>query len=308
MNRTLGEIPFIAELPSSQFQVRTDLDKRVVYCEASVDDGTPDYQNETIALTALWDSRDYFLQRGIIDIAHWASLADPEHKLPRLEYIIGQPTGVKKRNKSIFVKSEIFNPTTTPPEGSSGEWAEKFWHSLAHQNPPMKWYPSVFGHILDATIQQNEDGTMSRRITKLRWSALAFHYQVQHPSVSAVSLNPMGGFEREDTLAKSIQNVTSYGGLHFQNLGQLAKAMTGIATVGNMSTDPTTRTGIAALTSESTDEDEDLVKAAINNFAAACAHNIKAGKLERTPKAIKAHLKGKLSKDHIDRVCGILCN
>lgn len=248
MVHALPDTPLLIDLPPNAFEVRDIGGKRMVYAVASIDDGIPDYQNELIAIDALWDSKDYFLDRGIIDIGHWACLPNPVTGRPDLDYIIGSPAGARKDKykgkPAIFVKAEIFNPHTTPPEGSSGERAERFWHSIALQNPPQKWYPSVYGSILGAEIIQNKDGTLSRRITGVRWSGLAFHTQVQHKNVPAVSLEPMGPFQGEgDTMAKAVQMVHSIGGLSM-SLGTLAKAMTAGIPVVEPLTQPSIDTDI----------------------------------------------------------------
>ncbi|WP_157202983.1 hypothetical protein [Calidithermus chliarophilus] len=176
--------------------------QRLVYFETSRE-GVTDREGEDIAADALWDSRELFLRQGNLDLNHWSWLGNPPGSGMRPEYVIGQPLDVAREGGSIFVLGEIAQKAPPPPAeavpgmpaGSS--WADWFWHTVSVQNPPMRWFPSVFGNIAPhATVEVELRDGRSVRLIKgpLEWFSVGFAQRAQHPELPAVSTTPLGAF------------------------------------------------------------------------------------------------------------------
>jgi len=218
--------------------------RRLVYFEASRD-GVVDREGDIVAADALWGSRKLFLEQGNLDLNHWSWLGNPIGTGARPEYVIGLPLEVKRQGRSIFVKGEIFSNKTPPPPGSSGDWANWFWHSITQMDPPQRWYPSVFGQI-KAAKRVTVKGREVRRITQVEWFSVGFAQRAQHPELPPVSTEPIG------PLAKAVQLEPAEGeraGVTVMDLGTFAKALT----VGVPVTDSAAKEGVQALTPESLD-------------------------------------------------------
>jgi hypothetical protein len=247
--------------------------RRIVYFEASRDDGSEDREGESVAVEGLWKSRDLFLSQGDLDIAHWGHLPSPLTGMPQPEYRIGLPDTVKREGDGIFVRGEIFSSRTPAPADSSGIWADRWWHSVTGLTPPDRWFPSVYGDIHPGGLEVSEDkrGVVRRRIVSVDWFSVGFARRAMHANLPAVSLSPMGGLEAMtdvggDLLMAKADNravqlaAQRVGALHL-GWRQLAKAMTvglpmskAMAEVGMPQTDHANLSGVQALRGESLDE------------------------------------------------------
>lgn len=238
-----GSIPLIVSLPGVAKAQQMD-GRRFVYFEATRE-GVIDREGEEVAADALWRSRDLFLQQGNLDINHFSWLGNPYGTGARPEYVIGLPLEVARRGPSIYVKGEIFSNRTPPPPGSNGEWAEWFWHSLTAMDPPMRWFPSVFGQIRPGGVQVvTKGGRTYRRITDVEWFSVGFAQRAQHPELPPVSLEPMGPLAKAAAYPQG--EVRRLGGW-LLGWGAFAKALS----VGLPVTDSALKRGVQALARES---------------------------------------------------------
>lgn len=242
--------PIIVRLPIMA-KADTDHHRRMIYCEASIDD-VVDRENEIVALEALWRSRDVFLgPQGNLDIAHWSWLPNPSTGRPDPGYIIGKPVDVAKSGSKLLVAGEISRNLTPPPVGAPGFSADAFWHSIYGQDPPVNWFPSVYGFIKKVEMLKR-DGVEVRRILECEWVSLGFWQRVQHPSLGPVQLNPYKEFAKADQAHVRV-NARQNGALTM-TLGTFAKACgEGLTTTATSSyeTNPEEMAGGTALRSES---------------------------------------------------------
>lgn len=233
-------LPYAAE-------VQPAVSRRYIYFEASRD-GEIDRENEEVAADALWKSRELLLAQGDFDINHFAHLGNPYGTDARPEYVVGMPTDVRRKGKSIFCKGEIFSSRTPPPPDSNGEWAEKFWHSIDSLDPAMRWFPSVFGKIKNAEwLERN--GQMYRRLTELEWTSVGFALRVQHGGLGAIQKEPLPIFAKAADLTTDTHQKA---GVQVLSWGTFAKAVSeGITTAAPVTTDSAALSGFRALVPES---------------------------------------------------------
>ncbi len=162
--------------------------RRYVYCEAGNESW--DQQNERIMKSALLGSRELFLRQGNIDIDHMTVLGYAL-KIPNPHsYEIGLPLEVREGPSGVFVKGEIYRGNAR---------ADEWWHSVTKQEPPMRWFPSVYGHAApDGKRDVFDPSSQSHRtvITKALWKGLAFAKTPQNLSVPGVSVQPFGAFAK----------------------------------------------------------------------------------------------------------------
>ena len=235
-------IPLVVDLPVLAKASQMD-GRRYVYFEASRE-GVIDREGEEVAVDALWRSKDLFLDQGNLDINHFSWLGNPYGTGARPEYVIGLPVGVARKGPSIFVKGEIFSSRTPPPPGSNGEWADWFWHSLTELDPPMRWFPSVFGQIKPGGVELvKRGGKTYRRITDVEWFSVGFAQRAQHPALPPVSLEPMGPLAK--AAAYPHGEVARVGGVRL-SWRAFAKALS----VGVPVTDAPLERGVQALAPE----------------------------------------------------------
>jgi len=171
--------------------------RRMLYLEAS--DESTDHQREKVLQSALAESRDYFLRHGNIDISHY-TLIGLKHGIPNhLDYEIGKPTEVSfttdGKNKT-FVKAELYQDANGGSSAQSRN-AGMVWDSLTKQKPPMSWFPSVGGGILEK--EPGVDPDTKERITlvrRVRWCNIGLDRMPVNKSVPEVSLTPIGVFAK----------------------------------------------------------------------------------------------------------------
>lgn len=200
--------------------------QRIVYCVAS--DESLDAQNEIVMQKALADSMEYMLARGNFDIDHITMVGAKRGIPDYLTYEIGRPTDIRFRGDETLVKGIIYSG-----EGVAAEKANQFWSSLTELNPPARWFPSVGGVPLGASVEfQPDKKTSVRKITKCRWANIGFSRQPVNQSVPTVQTVPM------DVFAKS------WNGHEF-----CIKSLT-----AGYGTDSATLTGGAAMRNQSLDQ------------------------------------------------------
>lgn len=248
-------------------------DRRLVFFETSRE-GVVDRQDEDIAADCLWASRKLFLEQGNLDINHFSWLGNPPGSGMRPEYVIGQPAAVKRHGKSIFVAGEIFHPLSPPPsaDGDPGDpvtvagngfWANNFWHSLTQMNPPMRWFPSVFGKIDPKGVEwQHRSGRRVRFITgPMHWLSVGFAQRAQHPALGPVQMQAIGPFEGQELIAKALgsSRPVQRGTVLAMNLKTFAKAVqtAEAVTAGEGDVSRPQLRGVPALRRESLDGAED---------------------------------------------------
>jgi hypothetical protein len=201
--------------------------RRIVYFETSRE-GVVDRQGEDIACEALWNSRKHFLEQGDLDIGHFSYLGNPRG-IARPEYTIGLPRDVRRQGKSIWVAGEVFSPTTPPPEGSNGWWADTFWHSLTQLRPAKRWFPSVLGRMPHGAVELQVRGGRTVRFIKgpLIWFSVGFANRAQHPALGPVGSSPMGPFEGDELIAKAMASPRALvsGSVAYFNVETFAKAV-----------------------------------------------------------------------------------
>lgn len=177
-------------------------DNRVLYLEASNE--TTDHQNEKILQSALADSKDFFLRHGNIDISHY-TLLGLKHNIPNhMEYEIGKPREVGLSQKKTFVKAELYRGANGGTSAQARN-ANMVWDSLTKQKPPMSWFPSVGGGILDREAAI-DPATQSKVmvVKKVRWCNIGLDRTPVNMTVPEVSLAPVG------TFAKSLGGFMSF--------------------------------------------------------------------------------------------------
>lgn len=171
--------------------------KRLLFLEAS--DETLDHQQEKVLQSALAENAPYFLRHGNIDISHY-TLIGLKHNIPdHLSYEIGKPVDVRfgdGATKKTFVKSELYQGANGGTSKQS-ENADMVWKSLTKQRPPMSWFPSVGGAILDkGPAVDPETGSRITVVKKVRWCNIGLDRMPVNKSVPEVSLAPIGLFAK----------------------------------------------------------------------------------------------------------------
>jgi hypothetical protein len=173
------DFPFLKARPAQ------DGDRRYIYCEASNE--VRDQEGEVVKQSALRGSKDFFLSNGNVDIEHKSILptAVTGVENPR-EWEIGRPVDVRFGDTETFCKSEIYQ------RNPKSEW---FWGTIAVQDPPMQWFPSVGGiPLARETKVDPHTGEARVIITKAKWFNLAFAREPQNLAVSPAKIVPIGAF------------------------------------------------------------------------------------------------------------------
>ncbi|QWK23112.1 hypothetical protein [Thermus antranikianii] len=132
---------------------------------------------------------------------------------------------VRRAGPSVFVKAELFSNLAPPPPGSSGEWADRVWHSLTQMQPPMRWFPSVFGKLApDAVVEvEVRDGQKVRVIRgPIEWYSVGLAQRAQNPALPPVSLEPLGAFAKAEATGRPV----TLGRIAVVPYRVLAKALT----------------------------------------------------------------------------------
>lgn len=163
---------------------------RVIYVEASKE--AKDQQNEIVLSKALKESADHFLKFGILDIDH-KSMPPVARRLgierPE-EWAIGQPLDVSFNGDMTFVKAQLYQGDTTLVRR-----ANDVWDGLTKVSPPVRYYASVGGAVLEKSIEIDPD-TKERVavISKVRWNNLALSLSPVNQHLDSASSAPIGTF------------------------------------------------------------------------------------------------------------------
>jgi hypothetical protein len=184
---------------------------RMLYLEASNE--TKDHQNERILQSALADSKDFYLRHGNIDISHFTMIG-LKHNIPNhMEYEIGKPREVGFHTGKTFVKAELYQGANGGTSAQARN-ADMVWDSLTKQRPPMSWFPSVGGGILDrGPAIDPETKTKVMVVKKVRWVNIGLDRTPVNMTVPEASLTPIGTFMKSlgaiGTFAKTL--TAGYG-------------------------------------------------------------------------------------------------
>jgi hypothetical protein len=158
--------------------------RRLVEVQASSE--AMDYDGDVILQKALLDSAASFIANGHIDIDHYSEFGARLGIANPASYVIGRPLEVKAlANKDTWVLCEIsrsgdgtFDPVTRK--------YDEIWASLL-QNPPVKWYSSVYGFpvdIDDCTRGVCSHGATRWVIKSMDWRSLAFTRKPKNESLT----------------------------------------------------------------------------------------------------------------------------
>ena len=172
--------------------------QRVVYFQASTE--TRDFQGERILAKALIKSIPYFLRHGRIDLDH-ATAEDPKTHLPLGEirrtklqnpyaFEIGRPADARAEGEGVMVKAAIYSAKT--PGNQWTQAADLFWDSL-QTNPPVPWYPSVQGVVINEAGVVDE-GLPTQEIHGLLWQTVGLSRNPVSPDIPAITTVPLRVF------------------------------------------------------------------------------------------------------------------
>lgn len=218
---------------------------RRVWFETSRE-GVTDREGQDIAADALWDSRNLFLAQGDFDLSHWSKLGNPPGTGMRPEYVIGHPDDVRRVGKSIYVSGRIFDKAPASPTPVDGmynvsSWADFFWQSAYEQDPPMRWFPSVFGNIpanakTEVELRKGQSVTVIKG--PLEWYSVGFAMRAQHPDLGPVMTIPSGPFAKAQMQPgtiplerPSLPGLPGFPGLSVMPWANFAKAVQAAAVV-----------------------------------------------------------------------------
>ena len=205
MDQSLRSIPLtLKAIP------RIEGGQRIVFIEPSNE--TTDLEGERVLREALKESKDYFLAKGNFDQDHLTIKGySAEIRNPRL-YELGRPTEVRFELDRTFVKGFIYKGA-----GEMVQCANEFWASMTELQPPMRWFPSVGGHVREAgNITINGTKNVVKAIKKVYWNNIGFSREPVNPTVPNISVLPIGAF------AKSWVGTGSH--LHYTTVGKALTA------------------------------------------------------------------------------------
>ena len=200
---------------------------RIIYVQASNEN--KDYQGEIVLAKALQESADYFTRFGVVDMDH--------KSIPKIakrfgitntdEWIIGQPIECRFNGDSTFVKAQLRSG-----DSPLAAQANIVWEGLTKVNPPVRYFASVGGAVLDRDIKIDpQSGEPVPVITRTLWGSLALSKAPVNLTLDAATTVPVM------TFAKSMGGFIP-----------VVKALT-----AGYGTDATTLTGGAALGQQSLD-------------------------------------------------------
>ena len=211
---TMGDMTILDDMPEF-FRLGGELLKaspseedgeRLLYIEASNED--QDREGEVILQKALADSAEFYLRHGNIDLSHYtaigAKLGIPNH----MSYEIGRPIAARVDGKRTFVKAQLYRG-----ESDMAKNANMVWDSLTKQFPPARWYPSVGGKVLSASVKIDPlTKAKVGVVDKVLWNNTALDRCPVNSTVAEVSTVPIGTFSKAMggfTIAKSL--TAGYG-------------------------------------------------------------------------------------------------
>jgi hypothetical protein len=151
----------------------------IVWAEASNEN--LDFQDEVILQRALLDSRDYFLQNGIISYDHRHLRPGPSDKEWNPEtYIIGEPLAVEAKGNKTFVKAKLYK---------SNKIVRELINKLRDGSTRIK--TSVAGKLPQKVRDYDrEKGKLFNKVVSVLWDELAFTFKPVNQTLSPVALTP----------------------------------------------------------------------------------------------------------------------
>lgn len=172
-----------------------DGDRRLLRIEPSVEEF--DLQDEKVLQEALWESRDYYLSKGNIDIDHWSKIppykdADGNPYMPKDHdphfYEIGLPVEVTGGPERVVVVAEI---------RKGEDQADKFWKGITEVTPPHRWFPSIGAH----RVKTYETPDNKQITEQVRWINVAMCKEPVNHMVKRVEIFEAG------EMAKALRGV-----------------------------------------------------------------------------------------------------
>ncbi len=151
----------------------------IVWAEASNEN--LDFQDEVILQRALLDSKDYFLQNGVISYDHRHLRPDPTDKEWNPErYIIGEPLAVEAKGHQTFVKAKLYK---------SNKIVQELINKLQDGSTRIK--TSVAGKLPQKVRDfDKQKGKLFNKIVSVLWDELAFTFKPVNQTLNPVSLSP----------------------------------------------------------------------------------------------------------------------
>jgi hypothetical protein len=153
-----------------------DGERRLVVIEPSKE--VVDLEGELILQRALYRSREYFLQKGNLDVDHMSWIGYERGVTDQDYYDIGRPIEVKGTPDRVVVLGEIARGT---------EMADKVWRRMTEREPPIRYYPSIGAHRERAHPKRIE-GREALETSQVRWVNIAFCKEPVNPEVAPIEV------------------------------------------------------------------------------------------------------------------------
>jgi len=150
----------------------------IIEAEASNED--LDFDGQKVLQRALLDSKDYFLQHGIISYDHRHLRADPDDPNWSPEkYIIGEPIGVTKQGKKTFVKAKLYksSPIARQIVAKLKDGSTRIKTSIGGRNPQI------------ASTWDQKLGRRIQKVVKVLWDELAITFKPVNQTLAPVELS-----------------------------------------------------------------------------------------------------------------------
>lgn len=200
---------------------------RIIYVQASNEN--KDYQGEVVLAKALRESADYFTRFGVLDMDHKSipKIAKTFGITNTDEWIIGQPVDVRFTGDSTFVKAQLRSG-----DSHLATQANIVWEGLTKVKPPVRYYASVGGAVLDRDVKFDpQSGEPVQVITKTLWGSLALSRAPVNLTLDVATTVPVM------TFAKSMGGFVPMTKALMAGYGTDAATLTGGAALGRQSLD-----------------------------------------------------------------------
>ncbi|GAB6276253.1 MAG: hypothetical protein SAMD01599839_07930 [Rectinema sp.] len=148
--------------------------------EAEASNENLDFDGQVVLQRALLDSKDYFLQNGVISYDHRHLRADPDDPNWSPEkYIIGEPIEVYNKGSKTFVKAKLYK---------SNQIARELVAKLKDGSTRIK--TSVGGKRPEVvSTWNNHIGRMVEQVARVLWDELAITFKPVNQSLTPVALS-----------------------------------------------------------------------------------------------------------------------
>lgn len=199
-------LPIRVETPRMLLKAHIEGGQRAVYMEPSVQ--SRDVQGERILAKGLQESIPYFLKHGRIDLDHGS--VDGTIRGKRVDPYateIGRPINTQvSADGRIQVKAAIFSASA--PGNRWTEYADLFWDSL-QTVPPVLWFPSVHGLVLNERGVVESGGLPTQEITGILWQSIGLSRTPVNPGVPNVTTVPLRTFTKALSDAAGVRDLLS---------------------------------------------------------------------------------------------------